>query len=133
MTLILDGEVAIFDDKLVSRFEWFRKRPEEVASTPPIYMAFDCLHLEGRDLCPLSLHERRAALEQMTENDHTLIFPSRRLAENGLEAWAQVLQSGYEGMVAKDQESPYQGGRTLKWLKVKVPRYREEERNFYKP
>jgi ATP-dependent DNA ligase len=96
-------------------------------------MAFDCLHLEGRDLCPLSLHERRAALEQMTENDHTLIFPSRRLAENGLEAWAQVLQSGYEGMVARDQESPYQGGRTLKWLKVKVPRHREEERNFYKP
>jgi ATP-dependent DNA ligase len=34
MTLILDGEVAIFDDKLVSRFEWFRKRPEEVAATP---------------------------------------------------------------------------------------------------
>jgi ATP dependent DNA ligase-like protein len=26
-TLILDGEVAIFDDKLISRFEWFRKRP----------------------------------------------------------------------------------------------------------
>jgi ATP-dependent DNA ligase len=42
-TLILDGEVAIFDDKLISRFEWFRKRPEDVASTPPIYMAFDCL------------------------------------------------------------------------------------------
>jgi bifunctional non-homologous end joining protein LigD len=100
---------------------------------PPIYMAFDCLYLEGRDLRPLRFHERRAALEQMTENDHTLIFPSRRLAENGLEAWAQVLRSGYEGMVAKDQESPYQGGRTLKWLKVKVPRYREEERNFYKP
>src|SRR5215813_2995390 len=34
--LILDGEVAIFDDKLVSRFEWFRKRPEDAVSTPPI-------------------------------------------------------------------------------------------------
>jgi ATP-dependent DNA ligase len=59
-TLILDGEVAIFDDKLISRFEWFRKRPEDVASTPPIYMAFDCLYFEGRDLRQLTLRERRA-------------------------------------------------------------------------
>jgi bifunctional non-homologous end joining protein LigD len=56
--LILDGEVAIFDDRLVSRFEWFRKRPEDVASTPPIYMAFDCLYLEGRDLRPFLLQQR---------------------------------------------------------------------------
>src|SRR5262245_8547487 len=104
-TLILDGEVAIFDNKLISRFEWFRKRPEDVASTPPIYMAFDCLHLEGRDLRPLPLLERRAFLEQALENDQTLIFPVRRLAANGLEAWQQVLERGYEGYVAKDAES----------------------------
>src|SRR5258705_8248123 len=60
-TLILDGEVAIFDDQLISRFEWFRKRPEDVASTPPIYMAFDCLYLEWRDLRQLPLPQRRAA------------------------------------------------------------------------
>jgi len=30
-------------------------------------------------------------------------------------------------------ESPYVGGHTLKWLKVKMPKYREEERGFYKP
>jgi hypothetical protein len=28
---------------------------------------------------------------------------------------------------------PYVGGRTLKWLKVKVAKYRVEERGFYKP
>lgn len=50
MTLVLDGEVALFDDRLISRFEWFRKRPEDVTSTPPICMGFDCLYLEGRDL-----------------------------------------------------------------------------------
>jgi ATP-dependent DNA ligase len=36
-------------------------------------------------------------------------------------------------MVGKDRESPYEAGRTLKWLKVKQPKYREEERGFYKP
>jgi bifunctional non-homologous end joining protein LigD len=129
-TLILDGEVAIFDDKLVSRFEWFRKGPEDVTSTPPIYMAFDCLYLGGRDLRPLPLHERRAELDAVEENDRALIFPARRFAANGLEAWLQVLAAGYEGMVAKDDASPYVGGRTLKWLKVKVPKYREGERGW---
>jgi bifunctional non-homologous end joining protein LigD len=65
-TLILDGEVAIFDDQLISRFEWFRKRPEDAASTPPIYRAFDCLYLEGRDLRPLPLRERRTELVNQT-------------------------------------------------------------------
>ncbi len=36
-------------------------------------------------------------------------------------------------MVAKDPESAYVAGGTLKWRKVKQPDYRVEERGFYKP
>jgi len=129
-TLILDGEVAIFDDKLVSRFEWFRKRPEDAVSSPPIYMAFDCLYLEGRDLRRLPLRERRTELERVVENDQSLVFPARRLAPNGLEAWREVLERGYEGLVGKDESAPYRGGRTLLWLKVRQPNYREGERGW---
>jgi ATP-dependent DNA ligase len=43
----------------------------------------------------------------------------RRLARNGLEAWAQVVERGYEGLVAKDEASPYDPGQTRRWLKVK--------------
>jgi ATP-dependent DNA ligase len=50
---------------------------------------------------------------------HRLILPARRLANDGITAWAEVLERGYEGMVAKDPASPYRGGRTLSWLKVK--------------
>jgi bifunctional non-homologous end joining protein LigD len=126
-TLVLDGEVAIFDDRLISRFEWFRKRPEDAVSTPPIFMAFDCFYLDGQDLRARPLRERRAELERAVENDHTLIFPARRLAANGLEAWQQVLAAGYEGLVGKDNTSPYVGGRTLKWLRVKQATYRKGE------
>jgi len=31
-----------------------------------------------------------------------LILPTRRLAPNGLDAWAEVLERGYEALVAKD-------------------------------
>jgi ATP-dependent DNA ligase len=42
----------------------------------------------------------------------------------------EVLRAGYEGLVAKDPESLYVPGRTLKWLKVKQPHYREGERGW---
>lgn len=93
-------------------------------------MAFDCLYLEGRDLRPLSLRERRAELERVLEDDHTLLFPARRLAPNGLKAWQQVLERGYEGLVAKDESAPYRGGRSLSWLKVRQRDYRVEERGW---
>ena len=42
----------------------------------------------------------------------------------------QVVEGNYEGMVGKDEASPYREGRTLSWLKVKVPKYREGERGW---
>jgi ATP-dependent DNA ligase len=47
------------------------------------------------------------------------VFPVRRLAPNGLEAWTQVIERGYEGYVAKDEASVSEGGPTRRWLKVK--------------
>jgi ATP-dependent DNA ligase len=57
-------------------------------------------------------------------------LPARRLAGNGLDAWAQVLGSGWEGYVAKDEQSPYRGGVTCSWLKVKVPGWTDPEDKF---
>jgi bifunctional non-homologous end joining protein LigD len=128
-TLILDGEVARFDETLVSRFEWLLHRIPNGVTTPTLYMAFDCLYAAGRDLRRLALRARREWLEDVLEGQH-LLFPARRLAPNGLEAWAEVLERGYEGLVAKDPASPYRGGRTHAWLKVKVPHYRAGERGW---
>jgi ATP-dependent DNA ligase len=49
-----------------------------------------------------------------------VVFPvRRRLAPNGLEAWIQVIERGFEGYVAKDEASAYEGGATRRWVKVK--------------
>ena len=63
-------------------------------------------------------------------DDQDVLLPARRLADDGLKAWEEVLARGLEGLVAKDPQSPYVGGRTLKWLKVKQPKYREGERGW---
>ena len=72
---------------------------------------------------------RRERLEQVVKGQDMLL-PARRLAEDGLKAWDQVIEWGYEGLIAKDSASPYRAGRTLAWLKVKVPNYREGERGW---
>ena len=72
---------------------------------------------------------RRNVLEEIIDGQ-SLVLPVRRLAADGLEAWAQVLERGYEGLVGKDEASPYVEGRTLSWLKVKVAHYREGERGW---
>jgi hypothetical protein len=50
MPLVLDGEVAVFDERLVSRFDLLGEPGSDVATTRPVYIAFDVLHARGRDL-----------------------------------------------------------------------------------
>jgi ATP-dependent DNA ligase len=128
-TLILDSEIAVFDCQLLSRFEWLRGRPKDEPATPPTLIAFDCLSVRGRDLRDRPLRQWREVLEEAIEGE-TVILPARRLLADGLEAWVQVIERGYEGLVGKDEASPYREGRTLAWLKVKVPKYREGERGW---
>ena len=89
----------------------------------------DCLWADGRDLREQALRDRRERLEKMLAGQNVLLL-ARRLADNGLKAWAQVVERGYEVLVAKDPASPYPGRRTLAWLKVKVPHYREGKRGW---
>src|SRR5262245_45874388 len=94
-TLVLDGEVAIYDDQLRSRFEWLRKPDPDLVATPPLFMAFDLLYCDRRDLTRRPLRDRRARLEDIVDGGQ-LIFPVRRLAPDGLASWKQVVEGGYE-------------------------------------
>jgi len=60
----LDGEVAVYDQAFISRFEWLRERPTDEPATLPVYMVFDVLELGGRDLRGETLKERRRVLER---------------------------------------------------------------------
>ena len=127
-SLLLDGEVVAFDRKRVSRFQLLQD-----LQTEPAYAVFDCLYLNGRDLRSEPLSARRAALERVVPKGArgakgakgTKLFPSHRLAGNGLAAFDLAKRKGYEGVVAKDESAPYVEGRSGKWVKFKV--HQEEE------
>jgi bifunctional non-homologous end joining protein LigD len=136
-TLLLDGEVTVFDREGVSRFQLL----QNLGTGKSVFAVFDCLYKDGQDLRRRPLSERRVALEQslagnkpsnqtrnkVTKNKsmHQVIVPSRRLASNGLEAYRLAIQRKFEGLVAKDLSSPYVEGRSRFWLKVKV--HQEDE------
>ena len=117
-SLVLDGEVAIYDQALRSRFDWLREPDAAAVATPPVLIAFDLLHQDGRELTGRPLRDRRARLENVVAGND-LVLPVRRLAKNGFEAWSEVVARDCEGLVAKDESSLYDAGPTRRWLKVK--------------
>ncbi|HXX27917.1 MAG TPA: non-homologous end-joining DNA ligase [Terriglobales bacterium] len=119
VTLLLDGEIVVFDKKGVSRFQLLQRGKGE-----PVYAVFDCLFHAGKDLRRKPLSMRRDVLER-TIGSSKVLLPSHRLATNGLKAFRTAQHCGYEGLVAKDLSAPYVAGRSTQWLKVKV--HQEDE------
>jgi bifunctional non-homologous end joining protein LigD len=63
-TLILDGEVCVFDAQLVSQFHLLGDGAPEELTTPPVFIAFDLLRAGARDLRTQPLAYLRPALER---------------------------------------------------------------------
>ncbi len=119
-TLLLDGEVSVFDSAGVSRFQLL----QNLQVGKSVYAVFDLLYKDGKDLRTRPLSERRTALEQSIPRNKLIVLSSR-LADDGLEAYRLATERKFEGLVAKDLSSRYVEGRSTSWLKVKV--HQEDE------
>src|SRR6185437_5289257 len=70
---------------------------------------------DGRDLMPLPLVERRAMLHSVG-----LRHPLHTVAEiTGDKPWEHACREGWEGVIAKRRDSPYEHRRSKHWLKMK--------------
>jgi bifunctional non-homologous end joining protein LigD len=118
--LLLDGELVALDAKGVSRFQLLQRRG--TAGAPPAkYAVFDLLELESGTLMRRPLGERRAALERLIGRRTDPFFVSRRLVRDGKAAYREAKRLGWEGIIAKDEGSPYEPAtRSRYWRKVKV-------------
>jgi ATP-dependent DNA ligase len=76
---------------------------------------FDLVWLDGRDLSALPLRERRALLDSLP-----LQPPLQRVKPvEGDEPWTRACEEGWEGVIAKRLDSPYEQKRSKHWLKMK--------------
>ena len=79
------------------------------------YHVFDVLWLDGRDLRPLPLDERRAVLATLPLEPPLL----RVTLLDEPSPWERACREGWEGVIAKRRDSPYESRRSPHWLKMK--------------
>jgi len=129
---VLDGEVAVVDDKGVPSFALIQPRimaadaaaiAHMTRSRPVTLFLFDLLYLDGWDLRDVTLAERRKLLEKVVTREGPVKIsesfpPTAELVE-------AVRQSGLEGLVAKRLDSCYESHRSSDWLKLKLVQQQE--------
>lgn len=126
-TAVLDGEIVVLDKGLPS-FDALQNRfgvqdPLQIrilsVKTPTTYIAFDLLHLNGHDIVNRPLSFRKKKLATIIEDGPHLLL-SQYVPESGRSYFRKALQLGFEGVMAKKENSPYQiGTRSSDWLKIK--------------
>jgi len=88
-----------------------------------VFVAFDILHLDGRNLAPLPLLQRKHALWQLVEPGAGKIRYSEHFDGDALAILRAIDKMGLEGIISKRADSRYRSGPSTTWLKA---RYFEE-------
>jgi bifunctional non-homologous end joining protein LigD len=127
---LLDGEVVVLDEQGRPSFERLQERvmlerPADIERAaierPAVLFAFDLLALEGLDLRPLPLRERKRLLARVLPRVGPLRL-AEHIEERGEAMLDEVRRLGLEGIVAKRADSAYRGGRSPDWVKVRIER-----------
>ena len=116
---IIDGEAIVQDQNGASDFDALssamRWHPDSI-----ILYAFDLMHLNGKDLRPKPLFERRALLKGLLGSDEeSRIQFSDEFGGDGDALFSACAEHGLEGIVSKHALAPYSSGRSKTWLKTK--------------
>ena len=88
---------------------------------PATFFAFDLLAAEGYDVRSLALVRRKRLLRDALPKLGPLRFLDH-IERDGEAMLASVTQLGLEGIIAKKTDTPYKGGRSSQWLKIKSER-----------
>jgi bifunctional non-homologous end joining protein LigD len=125
-TAYLDGELVVLDAHGHPDFDalhaWIRSSRKRVPGMLA-FQAFDLLHLDGEDLRPAPLIERKAELATLLGNSGAAARVVRyvdHLDGNGELFFERVRAAGLEGVVSKRAASRYRPGtRAADWVKTK--------------
>jgi len=85
------------------------------------FVVFDILHLDGRDLRPLPLLERKTILEKVLAQlpVRSPVQFSSGVTGQGARSFRLACKRHLEGIVSKRANGPYRSGRSSDWLKAK--------------
>ena len=113
---VADGEIVAFDGSVTS----FARLQQRARRRVPVFLyVFDLPRHDGHDLRPLPLRERKARLRRALRFADPVRLNPHRNGEHGEEVYREACEKGLEGVIAKRADSPYHGGRSRDWLKLK--------------
>jgi bifunctional non-homologous end joining protein LigD len=118
---VIDGEAVVLGVDGYSDFDALHsgRHNDEVQ-----LCAFDVLALDGDDLRKLPLSMRKANLARLLARRPDGIFVSEfEQGEIGPDLFRKACEFGFEGLVSKRRDRPYQAGRSKHWVKVKNRRH----------
>ena len=125
---VIDGELVIPDSQGKPSFQALQKRARlsraldirrAAAESPAVFYAFDLLGFEDRDLRALPLTERKRILRMLLPPLGPIRFVDH-FERDGIALMQHVGGLGLEGIVGKKADTPYKGGRTANWVKIRV-------------
>lgn len=117
---ILDGEVVALNRQGKPVFRDLLRGQGYLA-----FAAFDLLWLDGTDLRPLALAERKCALNVLLPKDTGPLYKILTLEEDGRALFSAIKKMDLEGIVAKRKSDAY--GSSTTWYKIKNPGYSQGE------
>ena len=126
-TMIVDGEIVALNADGRPSFNALQNRaqlksPQEISAAqrqmPVTLVCFDLLHFAGINVRAHAYTDRRRYLLQcLLPSEHIQLIHTSSDAET---LYAAAMEHGFEGIVAKRKDSPYQPGkRSAAWLKIK--------------
>jgi bifunctional non-homologous end joining protein LigD len=115
---VIDGEAAAFGASGRPDFQALRRQLGNPNSTRLVFHAFDLLYLNGMDLRPAELIDRKKALQSILKSaPPSLVYLDYLEANESI--FDTACRMGLEGIVAKRKDAPYHSGRTERWVKLK--------------
>ncbi len=116
---LLDGELAALLPDGRTSFQALQNAFSSGNRPPIAYFVFDLLHLDGEDLAPRPLSERKAALARLLGEGRGVIRYAPHVAGGGSAVFREACRLGLEGIVSKRADQPYRPGRNAGWVKTK--------------
>ncbi|WP_057391287.1 non-homologous end-joining DNA ligase [Pseudomonas aeruginosa] len=116
----LDGEIVALDVEGRPAFQPLQLAFSQRQTDDLIYFAFDLLYMDGTDLRPWPVEQRRELLQillQQCDLEHVRFSPT--LEADPASLLASACQLGLEGLVGKRRGSAYSGQRNGDWVKLK--------------